>query len=730
MVSVDAAMTERRVTPIRAVQRPSQLTRAGFIIWVPFWLSVGIGLWFSLKFEPGLGQYGATALAGLAGLALCAAFRVGWIVVPPDLADRLVLASFVVALIATGFLLSGWRSHSVAAPIMGFRYYGGIEGRVIGIDRSSRDKVRILLDRVVLANMAPRRTPARVRVSLPDGAVAPLPGAHVMLTGHLGPPPGPADPHGFDFRRNAWFERLGAVGYTRNPIMLVSPPDDSWSMVLHRTRMQLSQAIQDRIGGQAGAVASALMTGDRSGISEATNEVMRVSNLYHIISISGLHMAMLAAFVYGALRWAGVVLITVAGRASPVPIHKLAAFGALIASAAYLWLSGGGVATERAFIMVAVMLVAILVDRRAISLRTVAIAALVVLVTGPETLTSASFQMSFAATIGLVLMQDPWRKLSPFLPKWSHGVVLLLLTSVVAGMVTGPLAAAHFGRIAPYGLLANLLVVSVMGTLVMPMGAIALLLAPFGLEGIALWIMGLGTRWMLWVADWIASLGGADLLVPLPHPMVIPLLGVGLMLVAFARRGTARLLAPVGLCLLAAALMIWASDDRPTVLISPEGDAVGIMTAAGRAVSRPKGGAFAVSNWLADDGDRATQDQAAARPLWQGGMKLRTAEWAASGRTWRIAHASGKQASGALDVLCQPSTILVVDGAAEKSGALPQGGCVLLASRELRREGAIALDADGEGIRARTTASVNGIRPWSNSRNLPLRGLTEIHENQ
>lgn len=730
MASVDVAIVKRRVTSAEGLRRPSQLTRAGFIIWVPFWLSVGIGLWFSLKWQPGLWLYAATGAAAVATLGLCAALRLGFIGVRDEIADRLVLALFATSLIAAGFLLSGWRSHDVSAPVLGFRYYGAIEGRVVGIDRSSRDKVRILLDQVVLAKMAPRKTPARVRLSLPEGVIPPLPGAHVMLTGHLGPPPGPSDPYGFDFRRNAWFERLGAVGYTRTPIMLVSPPDDSWSMTLHRTRMQLSHEIQDRIGGQAGAVASALMTGDRSGISEATNEVMRVSNLYHIISISGLHMAMLAAFAYGALRWIGIGVMVASKRSSFLPIHKIAALGALLASAGYLWLSGGGVATERAFIMVAVMLVAILLDRRAISLRTIAIAALIVLVLGPETLTSPSFQMSFAATIGLVLMQEPWRRVAPHLPKWSHGVALLLLTSAVAGLVTGPLAASHFGRIAPYGLLANLLVVTVMGTLVMPMGVIGLVLAPFGLEGVALWIMGVGTRWMLWVAEWIASLGGADLLVPLPHPIVVPLLGIGMMLMAFARHGTSRLLGPIGLILLIGAAGLWLVVGRPAVLISAEGDAVGIMTATGRAVSKPKGGAFAVSNWLADDGDGASQEMAATRGVWQGDSKLRIADWTVGNSTWRIVHASGRQQPDALSEICRAGTILVVNGAAEKSQEMPDGPCVLLSSAVLRREGAIALDHGAQGLRATTTASVNGIRPWSNARSLPLQGLTETLKKQ
>ncbi|WP_258869639.1 ComEC/Rec2 family competence protein, partial [Paracoccus thiocyanatus] len=277
------------------------------------------------------------------------------------------------------------------------------------------------------------------------------------------------------------------------------------------------------------------MTGDRSGIAEETNQIMRDSNLYHIISISGLHMSMLAGFVYAALRLGGVAA-QAAGVLRRRPVHKLAAAGALCASALYLWLSGGGVATERAFIMVAVMLLAIIADRRAISLRTVAVAACIVLALSPEALTEPGFQMSFAATVALILVQEPWLRLSPHLPWWGRPVAMLLLSSLVAGLATAPIAAAHFGRMTQYGLLANMLVVPVVGTLVMPGGVLAALLAPLGLAQPALWLMGLGTAWMLAVAQWIADLEGAVALLPAAPRAVLPLMAVGAMM-ALPRAG-------------------------------------------------------------------------------------------------------------------------------------------------------------------------------------------------
>ncbi len=704
-VSVPAAVSGSAPSPARASRhatrrppRPAAAGRAGLFAWVPVCLAVGITAWFAWPTPPTLWQTlaaGAVALASLAGARaaqpLAQRGHLGWAV-----ADALRLTGIAVALIVAGSGLAGLRSVQVAAPVLEWRYYGPVEGRLVAIDRSARDRIRLTLDRVTLRDIAPDRTPARVRLSLMDAATEPLPalGQRIMLTGHLGPPPGPAAPGSFDFRRHARFERLGAVGYSRTPVMAVGPPQGGiWNM--HRARMAISAAIQTRIGGQSGAVAAALMTGDRSGIEEATNDLMRASNLYHIISISGLHMSMLAGFVYSALRWA---LVLAQGLGAPLPqaVHKLAALGALAASAGYLWLSGGGVATERAFVMVAVMLCAILADRRAISLRTVALAATIILIYSPEALTSPGFQMSFAATVALILVYDPWSRLSPHVPVWLRPVLILLISSFVAAMVTAPIAAAHFNRMSQYGLLANLLAVPVMGALVMPAGVVGALLAPVGLAGPALWIMGVGTAWMLAVARFVAGLDGAVTAITLPPAPVIPLMGFGAVLGVLCwrrglgARGTAApaLGFAAGLTMLAAALALWVTTSRPLILIASEGEAVGLMTPQGRAISKPSGGAFSVSTWLLEDGDTATQSGAAARPGWTGDRRDRRA---ALPHGWKILHFTGKGSGARAAAFCQPRHIVVATEKVPRP-ATGDAPCLLLDPPLLRETGALAID--------------------------------------
>nr|WP_318272720.1 ComEC/Rec2 family competence protein [Paracoccus saliphilus] len=685
-----------RMAPARplAPARQAAAVRAGLFPWVPVCLSAGIALWFlrPALLEPAEWTGLALLAAGSLALALGAPRWAARGAIPWRMADSLHLAALALCLIASGAALAGHRAARVAGPVLEWRYYGPVEGRVTEIDRSSRDRMRVTLDRVQLRDMAPDQTPLRVRLSLMEDIDLPPLGQRVMLTGHLGPPPGPAAPGSFDFRLHAWFQGLGAVGYSRTPIMAVSPPEGGmWWM--HRARMRISAAIQDRIGGQAGAVASALTTGDRSGISEATNEVMRASNLYHIISISGLHMGMLAGFVYAAVRLALVVLQG-AGIGLAHPMHKIAAVVALAAAAAYLWLSGGGVATERAFIMVAVMLGAIIADRRAISLRTVALAATVILIYSPEALTSAGFQMSFAATIALILVYGPWSRIAPRLPFWLRPVAMLLVSSLVAMLATSPIAAAHFNRMAQYGMLANLLAVPVMGTLVMPAGVIGALLAPLGLEGPALWIMGLGTRWMLYVAEIVAGLDGAVTALPMPPQPVVPLMGFGAVLailcwrpgVRFGRQAWPQAVGVgIGLLMLLASAGLWLTDRRPLLLIAPEGDAVGLMTPLGRAVSKPAGGAFVVSTWLQEDGDLADQETSATRTAWQGDRRDKAADLP---HGWQVWHLTGKGSGERAAAACKPDRIVV---ASEPVPLSDPAACLVLDPKRLRTTGAVSV---------------------------------------
>ncbi|WP_299023663.1 ComEC/Rec2 family competence protein [uncultured Sulfitobacter sp.] len=651
--------------------------RGALFGWVPVCLAAGIGWYFHLAWEPS-----ALVLGLIAGGALLCAL------LARALPESLRPFAVAIVLVAAGFLLASARAHSVAGPVLDFRYYGAVEGRIVAIDRSQSDALRLTLDRVKLDRVPPSRTPHRVRLSLHGDRsvdIAAEPGLRVMITGHLSAPSGPVEPGGFDFQRHAWFVRLGAVGYARTPLMGVSEPDGG--LGVFRIRMAASERIQEVLRGDVGGFSAAITTGDRSAISQAALDNLRASNLAHLLAISGLHMGLMSGVVFAALRLAFALVPPLVLR---VPARSIAAAGALVAAAGYLALSGGNVATQRAFVMVAVALCALIIGRRAISLRGVAIAATIVLVMRPEALMGPGFQMSFAATTALVAVFGWIRDGQvPMGPNWLKPVSAVVISSAVAGFATAPVAAAHFNAIAQYGLLANLASVPLMGVLVIPAAVVAVVLAPIGLEFVGLWGMSLGVRWILTVADFIAHLPQARTYVVGPGGWVLPLLALGfIMLILW--RGPLRW---GGAVAMAASFVIWSGTTRPDVLISDTGTLVGVMTDEGRALSKQRGAGFAAHNWLENDGDG--NDQYLAGALWS--------------PEGRVIHLSGKRAAAAFDG-CEKGQIVVSSVVLEHE----KWPCAVHDPDSLRQTGALAYWQEGSGrVKLVTARDATGDRLWT-----------------
>ena len=665
-----------------------QAARGTLFPWIAVLMGCGIAIWFALSDEPGPGSYALAALvlAGASGLAARG----------PELARPLAIG---IAALLAGWLAAGIRAHSLAAPMLEFRYHGPVEGRIVDIDRSQSDALRLTLDRVVLREVAPDRTPAKVRVSLQEAQdfLTPAPGQLVILTATLAAPQGPVEPGGFDFRRMAFFDQLGAVGYSRTQVLLLEEPEGG-ALPIDRMRRWLTQGMLARMQGQAGAFAAGAMTGDRSAITEETVRALRDSSLAHLLAISGMNMAFLTAFVFALLRY-GLALIPF--LALRVNSKKVAAVASLGVALFYLLLSGANVATERAFIMIAVVLGAVLLDRRALSLRSVAVAGIVLLALKPESLLEPGFQMSFAATIALILGFGAldgsiYRER---VPRWLMPVFTLVLSSLIGGLSTAPYAAAHFNRFTDYGLVANLLTVPVMGAVIMPAGALAALLAPLGLAGLPLWVMEQGARWILFVAHWIAGLEGSVTAIQGPGPWVLPLFTLGAIW-AVLWRGWRR---GPGLAAVALALALWSGGQRPDLLISGDGRLVGLAGSGGRALSAARGGGFAAENWLENDGDLAGQEHAAARPGFQGAKGERRFQLA--GR--QMVALSGKAGLARLAGACASADLVIL---AERAEVVPDG-CPLIDQRMLRETGPLALWVRGDGLEFTVTQDAS--RLWS-----------------
>ena len=545
------------------------------VIWLPVAFAFGIVAYFTADREPAWWAAACLTAACIVVAILVRQWSIGF---PLALGLAAIASGFAVATVQTVRIDHPILQQAISsASLAGFVEIREERERsdriVVRVEHFDAPRTRVALD--------------RVRIAVRKGS-APAVGSFVELKAHLSPPLQPLRPGGYDFARDMYFQRIGASGYALGAIKVRPPPIKvgfwlRYATTIDDIREAIDKRMRGAISGDNGSIASALITGKRDAISTPVNDAMYVSSLAHVLSISGYHMAVVAGIVFFVIR-AGLAIVPM--LANRFPIKKWAACGALIATAFYLLLSGAEVATQRSFIMIAIVLAGIMLDRPTLTFRTIAVAAIFVLLLAPQAIVHPSFQMSFAATLALIAAYQnglPWRhnndtSLGTRVALWGvRELCGLILASLVAGLATTPYAAYHFHRLAPYGVLANLLAMPVVSVLVMPMGILGLLAMPFGFDAIFWNLMGKGIDWMISVSLWVSSLPGAV--------GRMQAFGAGPLLV-----GTAGLLF---VCLLrtplrwsggvlALAATLWAvSTPRPDVLIAGDGQTAAFRNEAG-----------------------------------------------------------------------------------------------------------------------------------------------------
>ncbi len=556
---------------LSAVARSFARERERWTLWSPVFIGIGIATYFSLDREPVI--WLGPMLLGIACVVLIwGRYR-----------QFLVLFAAAGALLALGFSAAQIRTLQTAAPVLE-RSYGPktISGRVLKVEAFS-NATRVTLDQVSLVGITPEDTPHRIRIRL-RATDRPRIGSYIKVYGKLLPPSRPAAPGAFDFQRHAWYLKLGAVGFafggaerTENGNLTESDRAGLW---IAKLRQRIATRIRVALPGNTGAVAAALVTGDRSAIPRDVMSAMRDSGLAHLLAISGLHMGLVAAILFFGLR---LLLASNETLALRYPIKKFAALAALTGGLAYLILTGATIPTQRAFLMTGLVLLAVILDRTAISLRLVALAATVILMIAPESLLSASFQMSFAAVVSLVAVYESGRPFSGIgADKTRKRIALYVtgvaITTIVAGLATGIFAMYHFGRVAHFGLAANLFAVPITAFWIMPAAVLAMVLMPLGLEGFALAPMGWGIDAVVGIARYVAELPNAISLVP-----AMPMFGLGaaaiggLWLCLWRRRW--RYLGIMGVAFAIATVFV---NSGPDILVSADGHLMAVRTGDGR----------------------------------------------------------------------------------------------------------------------------------------------------
>ncbi len=529
-------------------------------------ITTGAGTYFALPFEPN----GSGLLLLVGGMVLV------WAVARLRFASSEVASVLLLALaFCLGLLAASFRTWSRAAPIVSVESQPVlVEGWIADIQAGAKGP-RLIIDVHAIGGWAAEDTPVRVRLTHTK-SLQMSSARFVRCWAVLRPPPAPGLPGDYDFRRQAFFEQIGATGYVLGRCRggTLGRPDNTVSRLkleIAATRRQLAETVRTASGDRAGGLAAALISGDRSFMRPEDDEALRLSGLSHIVSISGMHLAIVGGLVFLFLRRSLALIEALALR---VPVQKLAAVGALLACSVYFIVSGAEVPTQRAFIMAAIVFAAIIFDRAALSLRTLAIALILVVLVQPESVVAPGFQMSFAATAALIAAYEAWQarrnasdhRAGPI----GTALIGLIITSLVAGLATVPYALFHFDRMSSLGFIANLLAMPIISFVSAPLAGLALVLAPFGWHEPALAAFGVSLEWVLAIghitAAHIAAPGASAQAMPPPALIAFS----AALFLAVAACGIWRLIFSAAMS--AIAVCIWQASPIILMHASASGD--------------------------------------------------------------------------------------------------------------------------------------------------------------
>lgn len=669
--------------------------RERWVLWLPVALGLGIGVYFELAVEP---QFAIAGLVLVAALLLALAVR----------RNLGALALAAGALAATlGFAAAKLHTDWAKAPVLTERLGPvTVKGRILEAEPTHKG-LRIVLKLAAAGSLAADKLPLRVRLTLHDVEGGYTAGDEIAVRAILLPPPPPAAPGAYDFQRQAYFQRIGAVGFALDePATLKKAGDGGFSFAewLERLRQRITERIVAQLPSPTGALAAAQITGHRHTIPPEVMSAWQDSGLAHLIAISGMNIAIVAGIVFFTVR---ALLALVPWLALRISTKKWAAVAALAVTLAYLLISGAAVPTQRAYLMFAAVMLGVLIDREALSMRLVAWAAAAILLAAPEGLLGPSFQMSFAAVVALIACYERWAARKPELEppgaarRWLRGLGALALTSLVAGLATAPFGMHSFNRFTVYGLAANMIAVPVTDLWVMPWALVAMFAMPFGLEAWPLAAMGWGVDLVHAVARTVAGWPGAVVPTTVMPGAGLLVFALGGLWLAIWQRRWRWLGAPVMLAGLLSLLLVRAPD----LLVSGDGKTIAARAAGGALhITTPDARGYVADTWWKRDG------ASGFRPFPRRGAS-------ADGRLRCDALGCIYAVGAARIAILRDPAALAEDCAAALvvAPALTRAGCRTTRAidrRSLMTRGAHAVWLDGAALTVVDDRSERGERPW------------------
>ncbi|MBR5129686.1 MAG: ComEC/Rec2 family competence protein [Alphaproteobacteria bacterium] len=572
--------------------------RQGFSLMMGVFFAFGIGFYFALPVEPALWGVGLLAFVS----------SVLWFLGRRDSIARLVLG--YICLFCLGLCIATVRTCVVTAPILSEKLSDAFVSGVVSKVENQRDGYRVTLKDVQIEGIEKDQTPVKIRLNYKSKDTLIRVGDTLKGYAYLIPPMGPAENGAYDFSRAAYFMQLGAVGrLTELTEYYVNSNRFQIDIWLEDIRSFISERVREVLPDDTAAIVIPLIIGDQGLVSSKQYELYRIAGIVHVLSVSGFHLTLLAGLVFLLIRGIFALFPCIGGI---INTKKLAAFLSLLLVLFYLFISGLQIPAIRSFIMIAVILVAVIFDRQAISLRTAVLAGVIILAIWPESLFNAGFQLSFMAVFAMLSLYETLMyifKNSPYRYQLWYKFWLIFIgsvcISVLATLSTALYGVYHFNQLAPYGVLGNLLTNALFSFAIMPLLLMSVLMMPFGLDALFLRMSGYCLDVITYICEWIRTLPYADVTVPSFETWGLVVATIGL-LTLFFFQGYIRLW---GIPIIMIGFVAFYTVSRPDILVSEDGKVVAVRMLDGRlALTDVDANPFVSDVWLKRNGQNSRSE--------------------------------------------------------------------------------------------------------------------------
>ncbi len=403
-----------------------------------------------------------------------------------------------------------------------------------------------------------------------------------------------------DMSLTAFYTGTGMSGILHKAWVQEESNTPTVGVMIEHMRETISDRVDSLLPRETQGVAKALIIGEQRDILDHTRFLYRLSGIYHVLSVSGLHMTLIALiffFVFTHLLSLSVWLD------EKITTRKIAAVATWFVALFYLLLSGMQTPALRAFMMLSFVLLGVVIGRNALSVRAVALAAFVILLVKPYLILTASFQLSFSAVLILIcvyqrvadkLMHD-WVERG-WLFKALAAVIGLMLASLLATLATLPYVGYHFHQITPYGIIGNLATGFLFTFGVMPLLAAATVLMPLGWDAPFLQVAGYLLFVVNHICEQIVVQPFATIVIPAFHPWGVAVASLGIVIICLLR-GRASVLTGVGI--LGLSLLAFVGVPKPDFMVAENGKLFAMRdTDDGLLLSESYLNRFVSDNWL------------------------------------------------------------------------------------------------------------------------------------